>query len=76
MSLAATLMDLEIVILSRSQSDREAETLYDILYIQNLKRYYSFLPEKYHAPTCVSLRVSMHDTNVVQCCRQIFYLLI
>ena len=42
MSFAATWMDLEIVILSRGQSDREAETFYDILYIQNLKRNYSF----------------------------------
>ena len=76
MPLAATLMDLEIVILSRTQSAREAETLYDILYIQNLKGDYRFLPEKHHASTCVSLGVRTRDTNFVQCCRQIFHLLI
>ena len=42
MSFAATWMDLEIVILSRGQSDREAETFYDILYIQNLKETIAF----------------------------------
>ena len=38
MPFTATWIDLEIVIPSEVKSDREAETLYNIPYMQNLKR--------------------------------------
>jgi len=40
MSLAATWMDLEIVILSEITQDRERQISYDITYMWNLKNWY------------------------------------